>query len=167
MHAQQQSKNMDAWFTHLDRRWVWGIMLCLLLTGCSTSTVSTTPPTPTSIPPTPAVAQPFHGTVQTQDGAFTVTLDITPNRSGTNVFTASVLDNHTTQPASSVSITLYTTMQDMAMGTDAIILHATTDGQFSATSLNLNMGGHWGIAIAIQTSDHIIHKAGLNFVASF
>ncbi|MEO7020441.1 MAG: hypothetical protein ABI234_09860 [Ktedonobacteraceae bacterium] len=167
MPTQQQSKNVDAWFMHLDRKWVWGIMLCLLLTGCSTSTVSTTPVTPTSIQPTTAVAQPFHGMVQTQDKAFTITLDITPNRPGTNVFTASVLDNHTTQPASSVGITLYTTMQDMAMGTDAIILHADANGQFSATSSNLNMGGHWGIAIAVQTSDHIIHKAGLNFVAAF
>jgi copper transport protein len=80
------------------------------------------------------------------------------------VFTASVLDNHTTQPATHVDVTLYTTMQDMAMGTDSIVLHATTNGQFSTTSNNLNMRGHWGLAIAIQTPDHVIHKAGVNLV---
>lgn len=63
-----------------------------------------------------------------------------------------------------VEITLYTTMQDMAMGTDSVVLHANGSGQFSATSDVLNMGGHWSIGITVQTADHIVHKAGVSFV---
>jgi 5-hydroxyisourate hydrolase-like protein (transthyretin family) len=83
------------------------------------------------------------------------------------VFTVHVLDAHTGQLASHVTITLYTTMQDMAMGTDSIALHANGKGQFSATSDNLSMSGHWAIGIAIQTPDHALHKAGVSLVTAF
>lgn len=151
---------------HLDGTWIWGLMLCLFLASCSMPFTSTAPPTPTNTPSAVAVAKPFHGTVKTLDGALTITLDITPNHSGPNVFTISVLDNQTTRPANVMAVTLYTTMQDMPMGTDSITLQATTNGQFRTTSNNLNMGGHWAIAIAVQTVDHIIHKAGLRVVTS-
>jgi len=92
-----------------------------------------------------------------------VTLDITPNRSGANIFQLRVMNNQTGKPASHVTITLYTTMQDMAMGTDSIGLHADGAGYFSSPSNNLSMAGHWAIGIAIQTSDRVIHKAGVSF----
>lgn len=150
----------------LHRRLVECLLLFLCLSaigGCGTSSSPTTTlrqPSPTE------VAQPFHGTVKTLDGDFTVTLDITPNRSGTNVFTARVMDDHTDKLASHITITLYTTMQDMAMGTDSIVLHAGGKGQFSATSDNLSMSGHWAIGIAIQTPDHALHKAGVSLVTA-
>lgn len=148
-----------------ERAWCLLLFLCLsIIGGCGTISSSTT----TLSQPSPAaVAQPFHGTVKTQDGDFTVTLDITPNRSGPNVFTVHVLDVHTGQLASHVTITLYTTMQDMAMGTDSIALHANGKGQFSATSDNLSMSGHWAIGIAIQTPDHALHRAGVSLVTAF
>ena len=95
-----------------------------------------------------------------------MTLDITPNRSGPNVFTVQVMDNHTEKLAGRLNITLYTTMQDMAMGTDSITLHADENGNYSATSDNLSMSGHWAIGIAIQTPDHALHKAGVSLVTS-
>ncbi|HZR39690.1 MAG TPA: FixH family protein [Ktedonobacteraceae bacterium] len=106
-------------------------------------------------------AHPFHATTQTFDSKYTITLDITPNRSGTNVFTAWVMDNQTKQPVTHIVITLYTTMQDMPMGTNSIVLHDDGNGQFSATSDNLIMGGKWAIGITIIRSDRIIHKAGV------
>ncbi len=39
-----------------------------------------------------------------------------------------VVDNRTGKPAVHVDITLYTTMQDMAMGTDSMVLHADGKG---------------------------------------
>jgi|SRR5579883_248401 hypothetical protein len=134
--------------------------LCML-SGCGATASSATQqprPQPTT------VARPFHATVQTFDGAFTVTLDITPDHSGVNLFTAQVRDNHANRPATHVQIVLYTTMQDMAMGTDSIALHDDGKGQFSASGSNLSMGGHWAIGITIATTDHIIHKAGVSFV---
>jgi len=76
------------------------------------------------------------------------------------------MDNRTGEPAARVIITLYTTMQDMAMGTDSLVLHSDGNGQFSATSDNLSMAGHWAIGIAIQASDHTMHRAGVSFVTA-
>ena len=165
MRTQKRSKNRDT--PHLYRKWIWSILLCLLLAGCSAPSALTGTPQPQPRSQATPTDSPFHGTLQTFDRAFTVTLDITPNHSGINVFTASVLDNHTAQPASGVEVTLYTTMQDMAMGTNSLLLHASATGQFSATGNNLSMDGHWAIGIVIQTPDHILHKAGVNLVTSF
>jgi len=149
----------------LCRKVGWSILLLLsvgVFGGCGATPSSTTAirsqPSPTE------ATQPFHSTVKTLDGDFTVTLNITPNRSGANVFMVHVMDNHTHKLATDVHITLYTTMQDMPMGTDSILLHADGKNQFSAASDNLSMAGHWAIGIAIQTSDHIIHKAGVMLV---
>jgi copper transport protein len=152
-------------FPHWKLVWCIVLFLCVsVIAGCgatpSSMIVIRQQPQPTE------VAQPFHATVKTFDGDFTLTLTITPNRSGTNVFTVRVMDNHTDRLATRANITLYTTMQDMPMGTDAIILHADGKGQFSATSDNLSMAGHWAIGITIQTSDHSLHKAGVSLVTS-
>ncbi len=158
---------VSRWIVLLRRKPVWSILflLCVsVISGCA----STPRPSPTlrQSSPTPAVAHPFHDILKTQDGAFTVTLDITPNRSGTNVFLARVMDNRTGKPAAHVIITLYTTMQDMVMGTDLIVLHPDGHGQFKATSNNLSMAGHWAIGVAIQASDHSMHQAGVSFVTA-
>jgi len=158
---------ISIWTLLLRRKVVWSILLLLcvsVISGCG----SAPPPSPAlrQVLPTPQATHPFHETLETSDGAFTIMLDITPNRSGTNVFLARVLDNRTGKPAAHVIITLYTTMQDMAMGTDSIVLHADGNGQFSATSDNLSMAGHWAIGIAIQASDHTMHQAGVSFVTA-
>lgn len=142
------------------------LLVCCVLSGCGAGAATATTATATPLPHTqPTVLSgPFHTTVQTFDGAFTITLDITPNHSGPNRFTARIVDDHAHKQASHIIVTLYTTMQDMAMGTDSIVLHAEGGGQFSATSSVLNMGGNWAIGITIQTANHVIHKAGVNFV---
>jgi len=141
------------------------LLLCVgVISSCGTTPRASPPLRQAS--PTPQVAHPFHDTLETRDGAFTVTLDITPNRSGTNVFLVRVMDNRAVKLAAHVIITLYTTMQDMAMGTDSIVLQADGNGQCSATSDNLSMAGHWAIGIAIQASDHSMHQAGVSFVTA-
>ncbi len=141
------------------------LLLCVaVISACGSA--ATLSPTPRQASPTPPVAHPFHATLETRDGAFSITLDISPNRSGTNVFLAHVRDNRTGKPAARITITLYATMQDMAMGTDSIVLHADGPGQFSATSDNLSMAGHWAIGIAIQAPNQTMHKAGVSFVTA-
>jgi copper transport protein len=149
--------------------WRWlGIFALLLglgmLAGCGTGAKTAT--TTLSHPQPTATSGPFHTSVQTFDEDFTITLDITPNRSGPNHFTAQIMDNHTHTFASHVVITLYTTMQDMPMGTDSLVLHGEGGGQYSATSTVLSMGGHWALGITIQTPNHVVHKAGVSFVLS-
>ena len=133
-----------------------------VITSCSASPTTTT--ALQQSPQSTKVADPFHVTVKTFDGDFTVTLDITPNRPGTNVFMVHVLDNYTHKLVTHANIMLYTTMQDMPMGTDSILLHTDRQGQFSAASDNLSMDGRWAIGITIQTPDHTIHKAGVNLM---
>lgn len=133
------------------------LLFCLCLTGgCAAShaAIIATQPSPV------ATASPFRTTVETFDRAFTLTLTILPAHAGTNRFTMQVKDR-TGKPAEHVEITLYTTMQDMSMGTDSVVLHPDGPGQFSATSSVVNMGGRWAIGIAVQTADHVIHKAGV------
>ncbi len=143
--------------------WIFMLFLCMsMLSSCGTPSAPTT--TAAQQPQLPAATQPIHSTATTADGDFTISLDITPGRSGTNMFLARVIDTHTHISAAQVTITLYTTMQDMAMGTDSITLHANKNGQYSATGTMLSMGGHWAIGIAVQTSDHHIHKAGVNLL---
>lgn len=153
------------------RSWWWAGVLVFflgasLLSGCGaiTTGASVTQPSPQ---PTPVVARPFHTTVQTFDGDFAITLDITPNHTGPNLFRAQVVDNHARRPATHILITLYTTMQDMPMGTDSVVLQAEGGGLFSAMSNVLSMGGHWALGILVQTSDHAQHKAGVSFALPF
>ncbi len=142
--------------------WICLLFLCVgILSSCGTSS---TPTTISQQPLLPTATQPIHSTATTLDGDFTISLDITPGRSGTNVFLAHVTDTRTHASTAQVTVTLYTTMLDMAMGTDSIMLHASKNGQYSATGNILSMGGHWAIGIAIQTPDHHIHKAGISLL---
>ena len=80
------------------------------------------------------------------------------------MFTVHVRADHSSTLTTLMSVTLYTTMQDMPMGTDAIHLHAGSNDSFSATGV-LSMQGHWAIGIVIQTPDHRLHKGGVMLVA--
>lgn len=169
MLDRRQPNNNGASTWRMLHHWklVWMALLFLffgMISGCGTPSSPTTAVGQQTQPS--AAAHPFHDTVKTLDGDFSITLDITPNHSGTNVFRVRVIDTLANTPATHITITLYTTMQDMPMGTDSIILHAEGNGQFSATSDTLSMDGHWAIGITIQTPDHIVHKVGVSLLTS-
>ncbi len=103
----------------------------------------------------------FTATVFTSDRQFTVTLDVNPDHSGTNVFTVSVVDTGTGTSITNVGVSLSTTMLDMKMGTDTINLHPDGKGHFSAHR-DLAMGGDWRIRIQIRTPDQRLHEAIVN-----
>ena len=140
------------------------LLSIVIIQSCGAAPSSTAAPTPQPQSSSQAVAHPFHSILKTLDDAFTVTLDITPDRTGTNAFTMYVVNNHTGEAATHIQVTLYLTMQDMAMGTDSLLLQDGGKGLFSATGDNLSMAGHWAVGIAIQTTDQIIHKVGVSFV---
>ncbi|HEY0755833.1 MAG TPA: hypothetical protein VGD98_17875 [Ktedonobacteraceae bacterium] len=154
------------WSVAEYRQWLYiFFLLCgaSLISACGASAPSTTATLPHP-QATPTISRPFHATVQTFDRDFAVTLDIAPDRSGPNQFHAQIMDNHVHKAANHVTVTLYTTMQDMPMGTDSIVLHADGGGQFSAASNVLSMSGNWGLGITLQTTDHVVHRAGVSFV---
>ncbi|HJT56464.1 MAG TPA: copper resistance protein CopC [Ktedonobacteraceae bacterium] len=110
--------------------------------------------------------QPFNATVRTSDNKFTVTLNVNPNRFGTNVFTVTVVDNKTGKPTTDVGVSLYTTMLDMDMGTDTVNLQPDGKGHFSANG-DLSMPGDWQIRIQVRTPDATLHEATVKFVTQF
>jgi copper transport protein len=153
-----------------ERLWrsVWWCIALALCLGILSSCGGTLAPKQTvqgslGTSPTPVKIQPFHANVQTFDRALAVALTITPNLAGRNVFTVRVRTNHASTFTTAVNVTLYTTMQDMPMGTDSIHLLADSNGFFSATGV-LSMQGNWAIGIVIQTHDHRFHKGGVMLV---
>lgn len=125
-----------------------------------------------SAPPTTqqgnTVSAPFNGTAKTSDGKYSVTLNVNPNRFGTNVFTVHLTDVQTGQPlgANQAGVTVFTTMLDMAMGTDSLQLQADSKGAFTGSG-DLSMGGDWGIDVQIRTLDNTLHKASFKIYAPF
>ncbi|HLZ80822.1 MAG TPA: CopD family protein, partial [Ktedonobacteraceae bacterium] len=99
----------------------------------------------------------YNTTVKTSDNTFTVSLNINPNRFGTNIFKVTVIDNKTGKPATDVGVSLYTTMLDMDMGTDTVNLLPDGKGHFSAQG-DLGMGGNWQIRVQIRTLDNTLHE---------
>jgi copper transport protein len=103
-----------------------------------------------------AAAKPFSTTVKTSDNQFTVKLDISPNRLGTNVFTVHVLNSSGTTETN-IGVSLYTTMLDMDMGTDSLNLQPDGKGNFRGNG-DFSMGGNWQIRIQIRTPDNALHE---------
>jgi copper transport protein len=115
----------------------------------------------------PGKTQIFHQTARTQDGKFSATLEVNPNRFGTNLFTVSVVDNATGKPVTNnIGVVLYTTMLDMDMGTQSVNLLPDGQGHFSARG-DLSMAGDWQIRIQIRTPDNTLHEATVKLTASF
>jgi len=140
-----------------------GVLVCVGLLNVFGGTLL---PTTSAQPQTGGQAKPFNTSIQTTDAKFTVTLNINPNRFGTNVFTASVVDNSTHAPTTNVGVSLYTTMLDMDMGTDSINLPLDGKGHFTSNG-DLSMGGHWQVRIQIRTPDNTLHEAKVDFFTPF
>jgi copper transport protein len=119
-------------------------------------------------PPNGAVAGPFHGTAKTSDGKYSVTLTISPNHFGTNVFTVQVTDLSTGKQLgpNEVGVTINTTMLDMDMGTESTDLQPDGKGGFSADA-DLSMGGDWQIDVRLHTLDNTLHKATFKVYTPF
>ncbi|QBD79283.1 hypothetical protein EPA93_26170 [Ktedonosporobacter rubrisoli] len=113
----------------------------------------------------PAPTRPFITNVKTSDNKFTVQLNVTPNRFGSNVFTVTVLDS-SNKPATNVGVVIDTSMLDMDMGTDTIDLQPDGKGHFSASG-NLSMGGHWQLRIQVRTPDNTLHEARVKMFTPF
>jgi flagellar biosynthetic protein FliP len=109
---------------------------------------------------------PFATTVKTTDGKFNIKLDVTPNQSGTNVFTVTVMDAGTGQSVTNGAVSLSTSMPKMpTMGTDTFTLHPDGKSHFSATG-DFSMGGPWQIRVQLHAPDGALHEATVSLVTS-
>lgn len=143
------------------------VLLCVGLLNVFAGTL-TPAAAQSQTPPNGAVAGPFHGTAKTSDGKYSVTLTISPNHFGTNVFTVQVTDLSTGKQLgpNEVGVTINTTMLDMDMGTESTDLQPNGKGGFSADA-DLSMGGDWQIDVRLHTLDNTLHKATFKVYTPF
>jgi copper transport protein len=144
-----------------------GVLIC---TGLMTVFAGTLLPIvvsqPAPVAPTPRQqVKPFNTTVTTSDKLFTVKMTVSPNHFGSNVFTATVMNSKGTV-VTNVGVSIYTTMLDMDMGTDAVNLQPDGKGHFSATG-DLEMGGNWGLRVQIRAQDHKLHEGSVKMVTPY
>jgi hypothetical protein len=146
------------------------VLVCVGLMNVFAGTLTPTTTTSASQQPgsTTTSSSAFHGTAKTTDGKYSITLSISPNRFGTNVFTVHITDVQTGQTlgANQAGVTIYTTMLDMAMGTDSLNLQPDNKGNFSGSG-DFSMSGSWGIQVQIRTLDNTLHKASFKVYAPF
>jgi copper transport protein len=142
------------------------VILCVGLLSVFGGTLTQAPVQPGSS--NRAVAGPFNGTAKTSDGKYSVTLNISPNRFGTNVFSAQVTEIATGKSlvANDARVTIYTTMLDMNMGTDSTELRFNDKGTFSANA-DFSMGGNWSIKVQVRTADNTLHEASFKIYTPF
>ena len=142
-----------------------GVLICAGLMNVFAGTLlpaSVNQPPPTT--PTQQV-KPFNALVKTSDHLFTVKLTVSPNRFGSNVFTATVMNSKGTV-VTNVGVSIYTTMLDMDMGTNAINLQPDGKGHFSATG-DLDMGGNWALRVQIRAPDLKLHEGTVKMVTPY
>lgn len=144
------------------------VIICVGLMNVFAGTLqpaSANQPQQTQQQPAVAPVKPFNATVQTSDKLYTVKVTITPARFGANVFEASVFDSKGKQD-SNVGVSIYTTMLDMDMGTNAVNLQPDGKGSFS-TNADLDMPGNWQLRIEVRTPDNKLHETTIRMVAAY
>lgn len=158
--------------THMTRVLSWepwiGIAIILCVGLLNVFAPGLTSAAPTSQQPNTPVSSVFNSTAKTSDGKFSVTLNINPNHFGMNTFTVQATDVATGQKlgANDASVTIFTTMLDMDMGTDSADLSSDGKGGFSGPA-ELSMSGNWQIQVQLRTPDHALHEASFKIYTPF
>ena len=134
------------------------VLICVGLMNVFAGTLSpvaAAQPQPSS---TTGAATAFTASVRTSDNEFTVTLEVTPNQAGTNVFRVSKVETSSGTPATIAGVSLSLSSLDMDMGTETVNLQPDGKGHFSATG-DLLMGGDWQVRVQLRTRDNKLHEA--------
>lgn len=142
-----------------------GVVLCVSLPVA----FAIVPVPAAAIPRTPvtsAASQPFSTALLTTDTQFSITLTVTPNHFGPNVFRMSVANAKTRAVSTKIRVSLSLTMLDMNMGTAILPLQDDGKGQFSGTG-NISMTGNWAIGVLIRTADATIHEARVRLLTPY
>ncbi len=167
---QESSKHLEANIERQARRLTgllqWEPLLgiaILICTGLLSVLAGTLQPVTTNQAQLPQVKT-FTTTIKTSDKQFSLTLTVSPDRSGPNTFTIAIFDSHGVK-TTHVSVSIYATMLEMDMGTTPIKLQPDAKGNFSALA-NLDMGGKWGLRVEIGTPDLKFHEANVQIVAA-
>ncbi len=122
-----------------------GVLLCVALLGAFAGTLAT--PAPGGATAT-ASSGPFQATQQV--GGYSISMNVTPAKFGTNTLTATVKDSKG-QLVKSAIVVVTTNMLDMDMGEENVALKAvgaSNPGVYSGQG-DLTMGGHWELIVKV------------------
>lgn len=144
------------------------VLVCVgllnVFAGTLTPTNAAAAPQGTSGP----TAGAFTNTANTDDGKFKVTLTVSPDRFGTNVFTVQVVNIQTgkTLGPNDVGVSIYTTTLDMDMGSNSVDLQGNSQGVFTGNG-DLAMGGNWDVRVQLRTLDNQLHAVDFRLYTPF
>lgn len=139
------------------------VIICVGVLNVSAGTLAAPPVKP---PVNATTSAPFRMSSTTSDKTFSVTLTVTPGHTGTNTFTASVIDPKTGKSVTNVGVSLYVSNVDMDMGEETINLQPDTSGSFKASG-DLIMPGHQKIRIQIRTLQDTLHEVTITMSVSY
>ena len=141
------------------------VLLCVGLMNVFAGTLAPVATAPQAQQQTAITASQSY-TALTSDHMLNVTLKITPDVAGPNLFIVTVQNAITHKAMTDVSVVVTISSLDMDMGTAIVSAPPAGKGSFKATS-NLLMGGNWQVRIQLRTPDHVNHVAIIKVVTPY
>lgn len=122
-------------------------------------------PQPQHTPQVTTTSPLWSATVLSADRLILVTLEVDPNRTGTNNFTVNLVELSTGRAITHASVWLYTTMLDMKMAPTTVLMHPDGRGHFHGRG-ELLMGGDWSVRLLIRFVDQgkTLHEAWIQLL---
>ncbi|UQD50960.1 copper resistance protein [Bacillus methanolicus] len=104
----------------------------------------------TNLPPATASPGPFDQTKRVADNGYHVSLHISPNIEGVNVFKVKLKDKRGRAPTNIEQVTLTFSSTKQA-GESTVIVPNAAPGVFQTEGMHLNMAGYWNVRVHVLT----------------
>nr|WP_238533086.1 CopD family protein [Bacillus methanolicus] len=105
----------------------------------------------TNLPPATASPGPFDQTKRTVDNGYHVSLHISPDKEGVNVFKVELKDKSGRAPTNIEQVTLTFSSADVQAGESTMIVPNAAPGVFQTEGMHLNMAGRWNVRVHVLT----------------
>ncbi|MFC3883875.1 copper resistance CopC/CopD family protein [Bacillus songklensis] len=105
----------------------------------------------TNLPPATASPGPFNQTKRVVENGYHVSLHISPNVEGANVFMVELKDKRGQMPTNIEQVTLTFSSIDIQTGENTIIIPNVAPGAFQTEGMHLNMAGRWNVRVHVLT----------------
>ncbi|HLV97170.1 MAG TPA: CopD family protein [Ktedonobacterales bacterium] len=148
-----------------------GVLLCASLLGGLAGSLAPTPSgTPNINAPTLAPTTKTPVDMTSTVGTLKVTLQVAPDKFGTNSVGVLIVDTKTGKPVDGANVHLIVNMVEMDMGTATSDLTGSGNGSgFYTGQIDLLMGGHWTVQVQIRTpqNPNTIQRVSFTFPVTF
>jgi copper transport protein len=148
-----------------------GVLLCASLLGGLAGSLAPTPPgAPNVNAPTLTSTTRTPVDMTSTAGTLKVTLQVAPDKFGTNSVGVLIIDTKTGKPVDGANVHLIINMVEMDMGTGTSDLTGSGNGSgYYTGQINLLMGGHWTVQVQIRTPQdpNTIQRVSFTFPVTF